>query len=90
MAPIADAPPAEAHKARVVVITREGCHLCDDALSIVRSVCDDVHADWLAVDVDTDETLSAVYTDHVPVTFVDGVEFSAWVLDKVRLRSALA
>jgi hypothetical protein len=23
------------------------------------------------------------------VTFVDGVEFSVWVLDKVRLRSAL-
>lgn len=73
----------------MVVVTREGCHLCDDALSITQSVCDDVHADWLAVDVDTDPELRAVYTDHVPVTFVDGVEFSVWVLDKVRLRSAL-
>ncbi len=89
MAPVADTTPDVAHSARVVVITRDGCHLCTEALTIVESVCDQVGAEWLAVDVDTDEGLRSVYTDHVPVTFVDGREFSVWVLDADRLRASL-
>lgn len=89
MAPVADAAPDVAHKARVVVITRDGCHLCTEALSIVERVCDQLGAEWLAVDVELDEGLRSVYTDHVPVTFVDGREFSVWVLDADRLRASL-
>jgi glutaredoxin len=89
MAPVADTTPEVAHSARVVVITRDGCHLCTEALTIVETVCDQLGADWLAVDVDADEELRSTYTDHVPVTFVDGREFSVWVLDADRLRASL-
>jgi glutaredoxin len=89
MAPVADTTPEVAHSARVVVITRDGCHLCNEALTIVETVCGQSGTEWLAVDVDADETLRSTYTDHVPVTFVDGHEFSIWVLDADRLRSAL-
>ena len=89
MAPVADTTPEVAHAARVVVITRDGCHLCTEALTIVETVCDQVGAEWLAVDVDADEGLRSTYTDHVPVTFVDGREFSVWVLDADRLRASL-
>ena len=89
MAPVAETTPEVAHAARVVVITRDGCHLCTEALSIVETVCDLLGVEWLAVDVDADEELRSVYTDHVPVTFVDGREFSIWVLDADRLRASL-
>jgi len=89
MAPVADSTPEVAFSARVVVITRDGCHLCTEALSIVESVCDQLGTEWLAVDVDSDEGLRTTYTDHVPVTFVDGREFSVWVLDADRLRASL-
>ena len=89
MAPVADTAPEVAHTARVVVITRDGCHLCTEALTIVETVCDALGAEWLAVNVDSDDGLRSVYTDHVPVTFVDGREFSVWVLDANRLRAAL-
>jgi glutaredoxin len=89
MAPVADTAPEVASSARVVVITRDGCHLCTEALTIVETVCDQLGAEWLAVDVDDDEGLRSGYTDHVPVTFVDGREFSVWVLDADRLRAAL-
>jgi len=89
MAPVAETTPEVAHSARVVVITRDGCHLCSEALTTVQTVCEQVGAEWLAVDVDTDEELRSVYTDHVPVTFVDGREFSVWVLDADRLRASL-
>jgi glutaredoxin len=89
MAPVAETTPEVAHSARVVVITRDGCHLCTEALTIVETVCDRLGADWLAVDVDTDEQLRSIYTDHVPVTFVDGREFSVWVLDADLLLASL-
>ena len=42
------------------------------------------------LDVDTDERLRAKYTDHVPVTFVDGRRLAIWFLDQRQLRDALA
>lgn len=89
MTPVAETPPDVAQAARVVVVTRDGCHLCADALAVVASVCAERGATWLAVDVDTDEDLRTTYTDHVPVTFVDGDEFAVWTLDADRLRLAL-
>ena len=89
MAPVAETTPEVAHSARVVVITRDGCHLCTEALATVETVCSLLGADWLAVDVDADEELRSTYTDHVPVTFVDGRELSIWVLDADVLRASL-
>jgi len=80
----------KADAARVVVLVRQGCHLCDEALHVIETVCPDAAASWQAVDVDSDEELRARFTDHVPVTFVDGRVLSYWVLDADRLRAALA
>ena len=76
-------------EARVVLLVREGCHLCDDALAIVRTVCHEAGASWRVVDVDTDPQLRAEYTDHVPVTFVDGVRHAIWFVEADALRAAL-
>ncbi|MDN5570584.1 MAG: glutaredoxin family protein [Propionibacteriaceae bacterium] len=76
--------------ARVVVVTREGCHLCDEALVAVDTVCQELNISWQAVDVDADPSLRRDYTDHVPVTFVDGVQHALWFVDAGRLRDALA
>ena len=74
---------------RVVVLVRQGCHLCDEALAVVEAVCPDHDARWRVVDVDSDPELRARYTDHVPVTFVDGEELSLWFLDAGQLAAAL-
>ena len=79
-----------ADAARVVVVTREGCHLCDDALTSIATVCQDMNVTWQTVDVDADPALKREWNDHVPVTFVDGELFSRWFLDADRLRDALA
>ena len=73
--------------ARVVVLVRDGCHLCDDAVRIIEAVCRDAEASWRAVDVDSDDGLRARYTDHVPVTFVDGRQHDFWRVDPDRLRT---
>lgn len=75
--------------ARVVVLTRQGCHLCDDALAVIETVCQPRDIGWQAVDVDGDPELRARWSDHVPVTFVDGTQHALWFVDAERLSAAL-
>lgn len=73
---------------RVVVLTRDGCHLCEDALALVG---EEVPRDaWASVDVDAHPALRQRYTDHVPVVFLDGDLFAYWTLERGRLVNALA
>jgi hypothetical protein len=75
--------------ARVVVLTRAGCHLCDEALKVVEAVCAETGDGWTTRDVDSDPELRRRYTDEVPVTFVDGAQHDYWRVDPARLRAAL-
>ena len=73
---------------QVVVVIRDGCHLCDDAVAVAQSVCADLGAFFSTLNVDADPAL-AEHTDHVPVTFVDGRRLAIWFLDEQALRAAL-
>jgi glutaredoxin len=75
---------------RVVVLTREGCHLCEQAIAVVAAVCAETGDSYTTQDVDADPELVRQYTDQVPVTFVDGMQHDFWRVDPVRLRAALA
>jgi len=76
--------------ARVVLYSRAACHLCDEAKAVVADVCAEAEESWEEVDIDTDETLRAKYSDMVPVVTVDGVQHGFWRVDAERLRAALA
>lgn len=56
----------------VVFYTRRNCSLCEKAKAAIRESRIAVHL--TEVDVDTDPLLHDLYTDHVPVIFVEGVE----------------
>ena len=83
-----DVPPPPA--ARVAVVVREGCHLCDDAVTTIGRVCADLGVAWAVVDVEKDPALRDRYTDHVPVTLVDGRVVAYWFCAEGDLRAALA
>ena len=53
---------------RLVLVTRQGCHLCDQALEHLRSLG---HEPELA-DVDADDRLHDLYDWRVPVLLIDG------------------
>ena len=78
------------NEARVVLLVRDGCHLCDEAVAVVSAVCADTGDTWALRDVDSDPALRTEYSDHVPVTFVDGTRHAIWYLDEAALTSALA
>ena len=75
---------------RVEVLTRPGCHLCADAVAIITAVCAETGDGYLERNVDDDPELRRIYTDQVPVTFVDGAQHDFWRVDPDRLRRALA
>jgi glutaredoxin len=76
--------------ARVVVLTRQGCHLCERAIEVVATVCAKTGDSYTTRDVDADPELLRQYSDQVPVTFVDGAQHDFWRVDPARLRAALA
>jgi len=78
-------------KPRVRVLTRAGCHLCDDAITVVRDVCAASGTSFDTVDIDAadDPSLLAAYSDQVPVIFVDGRLHDFWRVDPARLAGAL-
>lgn len=71
------------------MLLRQGCHLCVEALAVIESVCAERGVTWSAIDIDADPDLRSEYTDHVPVTFVDGDLHARWFVDEARLRDRL-
>ena len=74
---------------QATLYVRAGCHLCDAARTVVRSVCQQTGHSVTEVDIDTDPGLRAAYTDKVPVVTVDGTVVDFWSVDAARLRDRL-
>lgn len=75
---------------RVVLVGKPGCHLCDDARTVVAAVCADTGAGWAEVSILDDPELADRYAEQIPVVLVDGVVHDFWRVDAGRLREALA
>jgi glutaredoxin len=75
---------------RVVVLTRSGCHLCEQAIEVIETICAETGDSYEERNVDRDPQLQRQYGDQVPVTFVDGRQHDFWRVDPDRLRAALA
>ena len=68
-----------------MLVTREGCHLCDDALGALRSLGFEPELR----DVDANAELSSLYDWRVPVVLVDGRVVAEGRIDPDRLRKGL-
>jgi len=74
---------------RIVVYTKSGCHLCEDACAAVARIADDVGTTWEALDIGDDEELMAQWAEYVPVILVDGKVHGWFRVEEQRLRAAL-
>ena len=75
--------------ARLQLLTRAGCHLCDVAAETLERIAGEAGLVPVAVDVDADPELQAEYGDRVPVVLLDGREHSYFTVDVPRLRQDL-
>jgi glutaredoxin len=74
----------------VTLLTRPGCHLCDDARAIVSSVVADIPAvELIERSIEDDAALAATYAEEIPVVLINDRVHNIWRVDAVRLRRAL-
>jgi hypothetical protein len=75
--------------ARITLIGKPGCHLCDDARVVIERVAADTGAGWQELSILDDEGLREQYAELIPVVLVDGEQHDFYRVDESRLRAAL-
>ncbi|MGY1630169.1 glutaredoxin family protein [Geodermatophilus sp. SYSU D01186] len=75
--------------ARLQLLTRQGCHLCENAATTLEQIAAEAGLVTTSVDVDADAELQAEFGDRVPVVLLDGREHSYFTVDVPRLRRDL-
>ena len=80
-------PAADHH---VTLVTRSGCHLCEDAEALLRRLSGEVGFGYTEIDVDADPARQAEYSDRVPVILIDGWEHGYWRVEEARFRAAVS
>jgi hypothetical protein len=75
---------------RITLLSRPGCHLCDDARAVVARVAADLGQTWEERDITRSAADMDAYSDMIPVTLIDGVQHDFWRVSEERLRAALA
>ena len=79
----------EAERREVVVYSRAGCCLCDDALEVLAGLKDELALDIAVRDIAADPALEAEYGMSIPVVFVNGKLLFKGHVDADRLRRRL-
>jgi hypothetical protein len=74
-----------------VLISKPGCHLCDDAREIILEVLQDFpESSFVEKNMLDDQKLLDAYSEEIPVVLIDGKQHSFWRVDSERLRKALS
>ncbi|HEX5990639.1 MAG TPA: glutaredoxin family protein [Solirubrobacterales bacterium] len=76
--------------ADVVVYSRPGCHLCEEALEqIVALHGEGYRFNLHEVDIESNDLLLRRHLERIPVVEVDGIEVSELILDRDGLKARL-
>jgi glutaredoxin len=76
---------------RVILYTREGCCLCDDAREVLHRVRDR-HPSAFAIqerDIEDDDAVFRAYLERIPVVTIDGQEAFELYVDERELERRL-
>jgi len=85
---------------QLTLIGKPGCHLCEDAQSVVESVVAEFRGAHTGVaasvqvgldhqNILEDEELAKRYAEEIPVLLINGKVHNYWRIDPIRFRAAL-
>jgi glutaredoxin len=66
----------------VVLYTRKGCHLCEIVKESLVKLQKRGSFHWREIDVDSDSEIRRLYTDEVPVVFINGRKAFKYRMDE--------
>jgi glutaredoxin len=76
--------------ADVVVYSRPGCHLCEEAIEQIVALHEQGYRFELhEVDVESSDLLLRRHLERIPVVEVDGIEVSELILDRAAVKARL-
>lgn len=82
----------------LTLLTRPGCHLCDDARGIIQEVLANARSasapgaaeiSLTELSILDDPALLDTYAEEIPVLLINGVVHTIWRVDPARLTTAL-
>jgi glutaredoxin len=76
--------------ADVVVYSRPGCHLCEEACAQIVALHEEGYRFTLhEIDIESNDLLLRRYLERIPVVEVDGLEVSELILDRAAVKTRL-
>jgi glutaredoxin len=75
--------------ASVTVYSKPDCHLCADAMSVLRRLQLELAFALEERDISADEALHRAYFERIPVVALDGEELCEYFVDEALLRERL-
>ncbi len=77
-------------KPQVIIYSRPGCHLCDEAKAAIELAgCSDLFV-LEEINIETDEELLRKYKYDIPVIVIDGIESFIHRVDPDEFRTRIA
>ena len=76
-------------KAKVVIFSRQNCHLCHEAEKIVREVLLEISFELEVINIEGNAELESLYGEEVPVTIINGAKHDYFKVDKKRFSEAV-
>ena len=73
----------------VQIYSRENCHLCQEAESVVREALKDLSFKLEVIYIDGNQELERLYGEEVPVTLIDGAKHDYFRVDRKRFSEAI-
>jgi glutaredoxin len=74
---------------RIELISRQRCHLCEDAEKLLSQLQTEFPFSFDVLDVDSDPSLHLYYTHRVPVLRINGREVAELVFSIEKVRAQL-
>lgn len=79
---------------QLTLIGKPGCHLCDDARTVIADVRAEMSArgietELAELDILQDQALARVHSEDIPVVQINGKRHAIWRVDSARLTAAI-
>ena len=73
----------------ITVYSTPDCHLCEDALAVLRGLQAELGFELEELDITRDERLHRAYFERIPVVLVDGEELCEYFVQEDAVRERL-
>jgi glutaredoxin len=76
--------------ASITVYSKPDCHLCADAIAVLRGLQPELGFDLEELDITADEALHRAYFERIPVVVLDGEELCEYTVSEALVRERLS